>query len=76
MKCVFFLGKTNIPHLVGPKSKAMNPALLLQTHITGVISHGHDRFLTYVDICQYQHGSNLSINVILKTLLHLSKHQV
>ncbi|XP_053381351.1 uncharacterized protein LOC123565970 [Mercenaria mercenaria] len=60
--------KTNLPHFTGRKPKSINGADLLKTHITGVINHGHGGFHTYVDVNEYPHDPNLTINIILKTL--------
>lgn len=49
---------------------------LLKTHVTGVINHGHGGFHSYIDINEYQHDPNLTINVILKTLKDVADRQV
>lgn len=46
----------------------INPADLLKTHITGVIDHGRNHFLTFVDVGQFPHDPNLTINIILRAL--------
>ena len=46
---------------------------LLHTHVTGVLSHGHGSFHAYVDIGEYPHDPNLTINIILKELLRQAK---
>ena len=46
----------------------VNPIDMLKTHITGVIDHGHNHFQTYVDVGQYPHDPNLTINIILRAL--------
>jgi hypothetical protein len=51
----------------------MNAADLLKTHVTRIINHGHGGFHTFVDICQYSHDPNLTLNVLLKTFLHTSR---
>ena len=42
-------------------------------HISGVISHGHRKHMTYVDVLEYPHDSNLSMNIILKVLYTLAQ---
>ena len=49
---------------------------LLHTHATGVLSHGHGGFHAYVDINEYPHDPNLTINIILKELLRQAKANV
>ncbi|XP_052218113.1 uncharacterized protein LOC127835717 [Dreissena polymorpha] len=51
----------------------LNPVDLLHTHVTGVLSHGHGSFHAYVDIGEYPHDPNLTINIILKELLRQAK---
>lgn len=46
----------------------INAADLLSTHVTGVISHGHNGFQTFVDIKEFPHDPNLTINVLLLML--------
>ena len=65
--------KTNLPHFAGRKAKCLNLGELLQTHITGAISHGHERRMTFIDIMEYPHDSNLSINILLKVLHQCAK---
>ena len=64
--------KTNLPHFAGRKAKCINAFDQLQIHVTGIISHGHNKKLTFTDFLQYPHDSNLSMNVILKSLYHLA----
>ena len=54
----------------------MNPGDQLSTHITGVIAHGQNTFTTYLDLNQYPHDSNLTMNVILRTLKKISDSMV
>ena len=54
----------------------MNGADLLKTHVTGVLNHGHGGFSTFVDVCLYSHDPNLTINVLLKTLLGTAEKNV
>ncbi|XP_030834677.1 uncharacterized protein LOC115921382 [Strongylocentrotus purpuratus] len=65
--------KTNIPNFTGDKAKGINDLDLLKTHVTGVLLHGQQESLTFVDICEHKHDSNMTINVLLKTLAHVSK---
>ncbi|XP_053405149.1 uncharacterized protein LOC128558899 [Mercenaria mercenaria] len=60
--------KTNLPHFTGRLPKNIKGTDLLKTHITGVINHGHGGFHTYVDLNEYPHDPNLTINVLLKML--------
>ncbi|XP_074653607.1 uncharacterized protein LOC141907763 [Tubulanus polymorphus] len=69
-----YQNKTCIPHFVGPRSKEMSAAEVLKTHVTGVISHGHNFRKCYVDVLQYKHDSNLTINILVKTLWKLSQN--
>lgn len=41
---------------------------ILKTHITGVLDHSRGRFETYLDINQFPHDPNLTINIILQAL--------
>ncbi|XP_052213079.1 uncharacterized protein LOC127831989 [Dreissena polymorpha] len=65
--------KTNLPHFAGRNPKNLNPVDLLHTHVTEVLSHGHGSFHAYVDIGEYPHDPNLTINIILKELLRQAK---
>ena len=67
--------KTNIPHFASCKAKCVNPGDLLQTHVTGIISHGHDEKITFIDLNQYKHDCNLNMNILLQVLKqHACKH--
>ena len=45
----------------------------LKTHVTGVIAHGpHDQKFTFLDKAEFPHDSNMTMNVVLKVLWHLS----
>ncbi|XP_061193023.1 uncharacterized protein LOC133201246 [Saccostrea echinata] len=63
--------KSNLPHFVGRTAKAVNSADQLKTHISGVIAHGQNEFFTFLDIGQYPHDSNLTINIILQILFKI-----
>ncbi|XP_052260757.1 uncharacterized protein LOC127864907 [Dreissena polymorpha] len=65
--------KTNLPHFAGRNPKNLHAVDLLHTHVTGVLSHGHGGFHAYVDINEYPHDPNLTINIILKELLRQAK---
>lgn len=54
----------------------INVGDLMKCHITGVLNHGEDKFNTFIDYNQYSHDPNLTINVILKTLLWTSESKV
>lgn len=49
---------------------------LLKTHVSGVISHGHGGFHTFVDINEYRHDPNLTINILLKMLKRMADEHV
>lgn len=57
-------------------SQAVNPADQLKTHISGVIAHGQNEFITFLDIGQFPHDSNLTINIILQTLFKINNMMV
>ena len=54
----------------------INPADLMKTHISGIINHGENKFNTYIDVGQYQHDPNLTVNLLIKTLLKIAARQV
>ena len=53
--------------------QGINDVDLLKTHVTGVILHGQQDNLTFVDIGQQSHDSNLTINILMQVLAHVSK---
>ncbi|XP_065060494.1 uncharacterized protein LOC135687774 isoform X1 [Rhopilema esculentum] len=63
--------KTNIPHYT-TQTKGQK-AHFYTTHITGVYSHGHQMSYQYVDCLEWSHDSDLTQNVLLRTLVSLSK---
>ncbi|XP_078695058.1 uncharacterized protein LOC144923998 [Branchiostoma floridae x Branchiostoma belcheri] len=65
--------KTYLPHFVGAKSKDMASTDLMKVHVSGIISHGHGIKATFTDVFEYNHDSNLTINLLLKMLYRLSK---
>lgn len=54
----------------------VNAADLLKTHVTGVINHGHGGFRSFIDINEYPHDPNLTINMILETLKETANRYV
>ncbi|XP_030848478.1 uncharacterized protein LOC115927151 [Strongylocentrotus purpuratus] len=58
---------TAIPQL-HPAPKALSHTDQLNTHITGAIVHGRGQH-TYIDVKEYPHDSNLTINIILSILI-------
>lgn len=60
--------KTMLPH-AGPNGcKSMNGMFKMKTHVMGVISHGTRDVCGFFDLCQFGHGSNLTVNVLLNVL--------
>lgn len=47
----------------------MAGAFTLETHITGVRAHGRGVFM-FIDSNDFKHDSNLTIEVITRTLFH------
>ncbi|KAJ7381365.1 Exocyst complex component 1 [Desmophyllum pertusum] len=41
----------------------------LKTHVTGVLTNYRSSAYAFIDLCEWPHDSNLTINVILQTLL-------
>ena len=64
--------KTNIPHIIS-KPKLMAGAATLETHITGVRTHGHCTVMA-IDYGQYPHDSNLTIEILLRLFWELKVH--
>ena len=68
--------KTNLPNtkLI---SKSTSSLWRLRTHITGVILHtkapGGKLVYSYVDLIQYPHDSNLTLTVIIDSLVRFTK---
>ena len=62
-------GTNNIFQIITPNDK-------MGTHITGVLSHAHPppdgNFFKYLDINEYPHDSNLTINCLLRTLYSIT----
>lgn len=56
--------------------QAMNPTDMIATHITGLISHGHHQFVTFLDMKEYKHDSNMVMNLLLKTMFKISGDMV
>ena len=66
--------KTNLPHIT------TNPEILagcqtLETHVKGVKVHGRDTHI-YTDYRELPHDSNLTMNVLLLTLLKCKVNSV
>ena len=65
--------KTNLPNtkLI---SKSTSSLWRLRTHVTGVILHSTRKIIhTYIDLIQYPHDSNLTITVIVRSLVEFIK---
>ncbi|CAH3167732.1 unnamed protein product, partial [Pocillopora meandrina] len=45
----------------------------LKTHLTGVLVNQKQEAHAFLDLCEYPHDSNLTINVMLETLLHIKR---
>ena len=58
---------TAIPHLVRQNKTACS-VRFLRTHVTGVLVHDFGA-LCYVDLLQWPHDSNLTITVLLQSLV-------
>ena len=52
-------------------SKAYSSAWKLRTHLTGVLNHGRES-LAFVDVFQWPHDSNFTMNVLLRTLIRMN----
>ncbi|KXJ07141.1 hypothetical protein AC249_AIPGENE5999 [Exaiptasia diaphana] len=63
--------KTNLPH-VTTISKA-EESHYLKSHVTGAISHGHRRVFSFVDLLQWKHDTNFTLNVLLRIFQSLTK---
>jgi hypothetical protein len=61
--------KTDIPHIFS-NPKAMAGSYTLETHVTGVRAHGHCTMMV-IDCGQFNHDSNLTIEILLHMLQHL-----
>ena len=70
--------KTNLPNtkLV---AKSTSGLWRLRTHVTGILVHTRAPYgklaFAYVDLLQYPHSSNLTLTLLLKTLVACSKCQ-
>ena len=64
--------KTNVPNL-SRRTKSTQNLWHLPTHVTGVLVHTRStkgkKAFAFCDLYQYQHDSNLSINVLIMALL-------
>ena len=45
----------------------------LKTHLRGVLVNQKQEAHVFLDLCEYPHDSNLTINVMLETLLHIKR---
>ena len=63
--------KTNLPHLVRVPKSCQN-LWSLRTHLTGTLAHGIGNY-GYFNFLQFPHDSNLTLTVLLHTLLSISK---
>ena len=48
-------------------TKSTSGAWKLRTHLTGVLNHGRE-CLAFVDVFQWPHDANYTMNVLLRTL--------
>lgn len=48
-------------------AKSYSGAWKLRTHLTGVLNHGRET-LAFLDVFQWPHDSNYTMNVLLRTL--------
>ncbi|KAJ7371600.1 hypothetical protein OS493_024276 [Desmophyllum pertusum] len=60
--------KHNLPHF-NISTKIDGSAWRLRTHVTGVLTNYRSSAYAFIDLCEWPHDSNLTINVILQTLL-------
>ncbi len=51
----------------------MAGAFTLETHVTGVRAHGRKVFMA-IDCNDFHHDSNLTIEVLLRVLVHFKVH--
>jgi hypothetical protein len=63
--------KTDIPHFIN-LAKSVDTMWKIRTHLTGVILHGH-AYMGYFDINEWPHDPNLTMNIILQTLLFIKE---
>ena len=63
--------KTNLPHLVRVPKSCQN-LWSLRTHLTGALVHGVGNH-GYFDFLQFPHDSNLTLSVLLLTLISISQ---
>ena len=41
---------------------------MVKTHVQGVLIHNHSEVDAYVDLCEYPHDCNLTINTMMRSL--------
>ena len=56
--------------------QALSSGDLLGTHITGIINHSAQKLLTFLDINEYCHDSNLVVNLLLVAIKEYCVSQV
>ncbi|KXJ05596.1 hypothetical protein AC249_AIPGENE17471, partial [Exaiptasia diaphana] len=66
--------KTRIPHF-SQTTKIDDGLGKLKTHITGVLVNARSTAYAYVDVCEYPHDPNLTINLIMSALSEEQKKQ-
>ncbi|KAL9977255.1 hypothetical protein ACROYT_G014637 [Oculina patagonica] len=59
--------KHNLPHF-NISTKTDGSAWRLKTHVTGVLNNLHTRAFEFLDMCEWPHGSNLTINVLFEVI--------
>ncbi|KXJ18305.1 hypothetical protein AC249_AIPGENE23463 [Exaiptasia diaphana] len=65
--------KTNLPHVTTISKTEQSH--YLKSHVTGAISHGHRRVFSFVDLLQWKHDTNLTLNVLLQIFLRIAKEK-
>lgn len=61
-------------HFIVPHSHQVDEGTWkLKTHLTGVLVNQKQEAHAFLDLCEYPHDSNLTINVMLETLLHIKR---
>ncbi|CAB4032559.1 Hypothetical predicted protein [Paramuricea clavata] len=60
--------KHNLSHFQ-VTTKVDSTATRLKTHVTGVLANCHSMASAFLDNCEWPHDSNLTINILMRTLL-------
>lgn len=76
LDCPVGLAKSNTNTTKDCLFQCMNGGDLLKTHLTGVIAHGQRRFWGFLDLLQYPHDSNMTINTIIRVLHQIAQSMV